>query len=93
MEKKVQHDEFVKLPLNMSRSQVNAAHASATWFLYKFLNSSQNCKKRLLASSCLSVCLSVSMNNSAPNGRISMKFIISVFFESLSKKFSFIKIW
>jgi len=35
MDKKVQRDEFVKLPLNISRSQVKPTHASATWFFYK----------------------------------------------------------
>jgi hypothetical protein len=48
---------------------------------------SQNCEKRVLALSCLSVCLSAclpvrpsAMNNSAPTARILMKFDISVFF-------------
>jgi hypothetical protein len=57
---------------------------------------SKNCKMRLLASS-LSACLTVSVcppfrppawNNSAPTGRIFMKFCI-LFFENLSRKFKF----
>jgi hypothetical protein len=40
-----------------------------------FLASSQTCEKRLLASSCLPVRLSA-WNNSAPTGRIFMKFDI-----------------
>jgi hypothetical protein len=47
---------------------------------------SQNCEKRLLASS--SVCLSA-RNNSAPTERMLMKFDIWVFFENLSRKFKF----
>jgi hypothetical protein len=52
---------------------------------------SQDCEKRLLAASCLSVCPSVRPHekSSAPTGRIFMKFCISVFFESLSRKFDF----
>jgi len=50
-------------------------------------------KKRVLASSCvyvlrLSVCLSA-WNNSAPIGRIFVKFDISGFFENLLRKFKF----
>jgi len=32
-------------------------------------------------------------NNSAPTGRIFMKFYMRVFFENLSRKSSFIKVW
>ena len=49
-----------------------------------FEGRSQNCEKWLLASSCLSV-----WNNSAPTGRIFMKFYIWVFLENLSRKFKF----
>jgi len=49
---------------------------------------SQNWEKRMLASSCLSVCLSA-WNNSAPTGRIFLKFDIWVFFENRSRKFKF----
>ena len=47
---------------------------------------SQNCKKRLLASSSLSVRPST-WNNSAPNGRIFVKFDFWVFFENMLRKF------
>jgi hypothetical protein len=51
---------------------------------------SQDCEKRPLASSCLSVCLLPSAwNNSALVGRIFMKFDVGVFFENLSRKFTF----
>jgi hypothetical protein len=46
-----------------------------------FLASSPNCRKRLLASSCLSA-----WSNSAPTGRIFVKFDIRQFFENLSRK-------
>jgi hypothetical protein len=45
-------------------------------------------KKRLLASSCLAVRLSA-WYNSAPTGRIFMKFDIWLFFENMSRKFNF----
>ena len=45
-------------------------------------------KKRLLALSCLSIRL-CAWNNSAPNGRISIKFDIWVFSENLLRKFKF----
>ena len=47
--------------------------------------------RRAIISFALSVCLSVrptACNNSAPNGRISMKFDIWVFFENLSRQFN-----
>jgi hypothetical protein len=46
---------------------------------------SQNCEKRLLASSYVSVCLPV-RNNSVPTGRIFTKFDIWIFFENLSPR-------
>jgi hypothetical protein len=48
---------------------------------------SQNCEKRLLASSCVCVCLSVhpSFFLSVPNGRIFMKFNIKAFFETVEE--------
>ena len=45
----------------------------------------QNCEKRLLAFSCLSV-RPPAWNNSAPTGRISIKFDILAFSENLSRK-------
>ena len=48
----------------------------------------QNCKKRLLALSCLSVRPSA-WKNSASTGRVFMTFDISLFFENLSRKFTF----
>jgi hypothetical protein len=49
---------------------------------------SQNCERRLLTSSCPSVCPSA-WNNSAPTGRIFSKFDIWAFLENLSRKFKF----
>jgi len=52
----------------------------------------QNCEKRLLASSCLSVRPPVRLSawkNLGPTGRIFMIFRISVFFENMSRKFKF----
>ena len=58
-----------------------------------FWERSQDCEKRLLASSCLSVCLSVrpwAWNNSASTGRIFMKLdTFEYFFENPSGKFTF----
>jgi hypothetical protein len=53
--------------------------------LRNFYARSQNCEKRLLASSCLSVCPSVrppTWKNSVPTERICMKLDIWVFFEN-----------
>jgi len=50
---------------------------------------SQNCEKRLLPLSCPSVCLSTcpsARNNSAPTGRVLMKFNIWVCFRKSVKK-------
>ena len=50
----------------------------------------QNCKKRVLSSSCLPVCVCLSAwNNSAPTGRIFMEFDTCVFFENALRKFVF----
>ena len=49
---------------------------------------SQNLKKQLFVSSCPSVHLSA-WNNSAPTGRIFMKFDIGLFFENLLRKVKF----
>jgi len=52
----------------------------------------QNCGNRLLASSCLPVCLSVrpsAWNNSVPTGRFFMKFDLWDLIENLSRKFIF----
>ena len=53
-----------------------------------FANLRKDCEKRLLASSCLSICLSA-WNDSAPTGRIFMAICIWVFFENMSRKFTF----
>jgi hypothetical protein len=55
---------------------------------------SQKCEKRLVASSCLSVCRSVRQpvcpwNNWAPTGPIFTKFCIWAFFENLVRKVTF----
>ena len=47
---------------------------------------SQSCEKRLLASSCLSVCPST-LRSSAPAGQIFIKYDVIVFFENLSRQF------
>ena len=52
----------------------------------------QNCEKRILASSFLFV-RPFAWNNSAPTGRIFMKFDIWGIFENLLRKLSFIEIW
>jgi len=63
-----------------------------------FLERPQNCEKPILVSPCvsvhLSVCMSVSVRteNSAPTGRIFIKFCIWVFSEILSRKFKFANI-
>jgi hypothetical protein len=53
-----------------------------------FLGAFAKLRKRLLTSSCLSVCPSA-WNNAAPTGRVLMKFDIWGFFENLSRKFKF----
>jgi hypothetical protein len=55
------------------------------WFIIYAL--SQKCKKRLLASSCLSVC-PYTWNDLAPIRRILMKFEIRVFLENLCEIFN-----
>ena len=50
----------------------------------------QNCEKRVLSSSCLSVRLSVWLG-SAPAAQIWNKFYICVFFENLSRTFKFLQ--
>ena len=62
------------------------------WIQCLFLVRSQNCEKRMLASSCLSFC-PCAWNPSAPTGRIFMKFDIWVFFESLSRNLKLHIIW
>jgi hypothetical protein len=69
-------------------SHFSAANTFASHSRTNFRRFSQNCGKRILASSFLSVCLSA-WNNAAPTGRIFVKFDISVFFENLSRKFKF----
>jgi hypothetical protein len=54
----------------------------------EFSRYSQNCEKRLLASSCLPVRLSA-WNNSVPTGRIFMKFDIWGLHKNLSRKLNF----
>jgi hypothetical protein len=46
------------------------------------------CKKRLLFSSCLSVC-PTTCNNSTATGRVFIKLVIWVFFENMPRKFKF----
>jgi len=57
---------------------------ATTWITnstYAFLARSQDCEKRLLASTCLSA-----WNNSAPNGRIFTKFYVWAFFQKSVEK-------
>ena len=54
-----------------------------------FLGAFAEFRKRLLASSCVSIFPSV-FNCSAPAGRVFVKFYIWVFFESLSRIFRFL---
>ena len=64
---------------------------SSVFLVLSFVRS-QNCENGLLASTWLSVCLSVlasAWNNSAPTGRIFMTSDIWVFFETLSRRFTF----
>jgi len=67
-------------------------HSRYASFCPHFWALSQNCGERLLASSCLSFCPSA-RNNSAPTGRIFIKFDIWGFFEICQGNSSFIKIW
>jgi hypothetical protein len=55
---------------------------------FSLLARSENCDKRLISLSCLSVCPS-SWDNSAPTGRIFIKFDFGAFLENLSRKFNF----
>ena len=58
----------------------------------RFLARLRSCKKRLWASSCLSVRPSIRLsawNTSSHTRRILMKFIFELFFENLSRKFRF----
>jgi hypothetical protein len=60
--------------------------------LFQFQARSQNCAQRLLALLCLSVRLSIrphTWKNSAPEGRLFMKFEIGVPLGNLSRKFKF----
>jgi len=50
-------------------------------------------ERGLLALPCLSVCSSLSLNKSAPTGRIKIKFGITEFYENISCKLNLIKIW
>ena len=60
------------------------------WGHFKAL--SQNCRKKILASSCMSVLLST-WNNTAPTEQIFMKFDIWVFSKVCRENSNFIKIW
>ena len=70
---------------NCEKSQIDTIYCNIK-FRICFQAHSQNCEKRLLASSYLSVrpsaCLFV-WNNSAPTGRILMKLDIRAFLETL----------
>ena len=57
----------------------------STAVLLSFQAPSQNCEKRLLASSCLSFCPSA-RNKSAPTRRIPIKFDVLVFFQKSVEK-------
>jgi len=57
------------------------------WVKYHCKSRSQNCQKRLLASSCLSV-YPFMWNNSDPTRQIFLKFCIWVFLVNLSREFN-----
>ena len=59
-------------------------------FLFPFYSPAQNSEKRLLASSYLSVCLSVRMEQFAPTRRILTKFDIGTFVEKSVEKLNFL---
>jgi len=88
--------EFTTIPfITSSQSITLVLYKKKLWILLPTTHSfsrSQNCKERLLASSFLSVCLSVrpsvrpsAWNNSVRTGRISITFYIWVSFENLQK--------
>jgi hypothetical protein len=55
-----------------------------SWFFYAF----ENFEKRLIASSCVYVCLSACVN-SVPTGRVPVKFYIGDLYENLSRNSKF----
>jgi hypothetical protein len=77
---------------NAEKFLINWINNASRWFLYNdklcrqlfWLGTWQNCERRLLAWSCLSVCPSA-WCNLAPTGRIFIKFDIWWFFENLKK--------
>jgi hypothetical protein len=81
-------ESFWAVRLNLPFLQVHFEEHNiyALKILISVLGPYVNCEKRLVASSSLSVRLSA-RNNSAPTGRIFMKFYISVSFEKVSRKF------
>jgi hypothetical protein len=87
-----QHDLTTSFPFFMGRKKMLQKYKQLC--LYYDQARWQNFERWLLASSCLSVCLSVrpsAWNNSAPTGRILTRFNIWVFLENLSKKLKFYK--
>jgi hypothetical protein len=83
----------VKLDSKNQFEDCNWIKLAWDWIEDNFYARLQNRAKRLLASSCLSVRLSVRLSVCieipAPNTDIFIKFYISIFFENLSRKFKF----
>ena len=80
-------DFFHRLSYSLNESSI-LSWGSITGFDSNIYSLSQNCQKRLLASSYLSVCLSA-WKNSAPIGRIFVEFDIEIFFENQLRKLKF----
>ena len=79
------------VPLGYKRSNIAVKIAGLNISLGLFANS----ENRLLASSCLPVCLSVcpsAWNSSAPTGRIFVKFDVLDIFRKSVEEFTLIKI-
>ena len=76
---------------NVGEMEPQNAVPNVTWLgnhWLPILARSHCCENRLLGSLCLCVCQST-WNNSAPTDRIFIKFHIWLFFENLSRKFTF----
>ena len=77
-------DHYIYVVFINGYHNINYAIISNSVISYQTL--SKNCEERLPILSCLSVCPSA-WKNSAPTGRIFMKFDIWLFFENLSREF------
>jgi hypothetical protein len=85
---------YMFVVLSSVRSVGITFHTSRTRHLLVAFTKSQKATITLIISVCLSVCPSIcpsAWNNSPKIRRIFIKFRISIFFESLSRKFTFFK--